>query len=576
MVGISDWNDLQDVGNNLSTDYELLNDLDSSTAGYSGIGDSWSGDTIQGYTGVFDGQGNEIRDLVIQDAGVDDQGLFGSISDTGPSLAGSATIRNLRVSGTADYTTSSIINTGGLVGSLGNNGEVIDCIVDMDVSAAGDQAGVLAGGIQGGVSKCIAAGSCSGADTVGGLAGFCFIIDSDLYNISDSFSTVDVSGTDKVAGFIGEFGFAEISNCYSIGRVTTDGSIGGLVSDSVGDLVTGAFWDVFESQTRVSARGVPLSTTQMIGSRASDEMAEFDFNNVWSTVEDGESFSGTTAQRNSYPILQDLDQQKQLEMGALSPRIALDEWGLGDTEIGVTLEEERQYNSLVLEIRYEQSQQQLVETIVGGSDKIEILEKSSGGFRAIDTGTGASIVNLRAPSDRDSLRTVDEWLVDSYDREVADKDGNTYDLELELVPVTQKSFDNRFGTINSDFGEFRDSNEWSFDFQRGEIVTRNVSVDVTEGEDGTTSEYSLSTVLTNSEVRVLEENASHLNLVLTKDVINSDDVIIDDSQDGRNTVSVQSPDTVTEPISDGDYIIKNWESVWISGAYEVEFVLGET
>ena len=40
-VEISDWNDLDNVRNDLSGDYVLVNDLDSETDGYAGIGDDF-------------------------------------------------------------------------------------------------------------------------------------------------------------------------------------------------------------------------------------------------------------------------------------------------------------------------------------------------------------------------------------------------------------------------------------------------------------------------------------------------------------------------------------------------------
>src|SRR6056297_371131 len=59
-IAISDWNDLADIENDLSADYVLINDLDSSTDGYSDFS------PISGvFRGSFDGQGNTIHDLDI-------------------------------------------------------------------------------------------------------------------------------------------------------------------------------------------------------------------------------------------------------------------------------------------------------------------------------------------------------------------------------------------------------------------------------------------------------------------------------------------------------------------------------
>jgi len=57
VVKIFDWNDLDAVRNDLTGDYQLVNDLDSSTDGYAGIGDDFDriGDENNRFTGTFDG-----------------------------------------------------------------------------------------------------------------------------------------------------------------------------------------------------------------------------------------------------------------------------------------------------------------------------------------------------------------------------------------------------------------------------------------------------------------------------------------------------------------------------------------
>ena len=69
-VEISDWNDLDNVRNDLTGEYVLVNDLDSGTNGYAGIGDSFDpiGELSNGFSGDFDGNGNTISDLKISEA----------------------------------------------------------------------------------------------------------------------------------------------------------------------------------------------------------------------------------------------------------------------------------------------------------------------------------------------------------------------------------------------------------------------------------------------------------------------------------------------------------------------------
>ena len=72
---IRTWYDLDDVQNNLAGDHTLMNDLDSNTDGYEELasptangGKGWQpiGTWPHVFTGSFDGQGYEIRDLFIK------------------------------------------------------------------------------------------------------------------------------------------------------------------------------------------------------------------------------------------------------------------------------------------------------------------------------------------------------------------------------------------------------------------------------------------------------------------------------------------------------------------------------
>jgi len=90
---IWDWYDLDDVRDNLAGNHILMNDLDSTTAGYTKLasptanrGKGWeplgNGDR---FTGSFDGQGYEIRDLFInrtEEYECSYIGLFGRAGDT--------------------------------------------------------------------------------------------------------------------------------------------------------------------------------------------------------------------------------------------------------------------------------------------------------------------------------------------------------------------------------------------------------------------------------------------------------------------------------------------------------------
>ena len=93
-IEIHDWHDLDAVRDNMRGSYILMNDLDSTTAGYEELasptaneGKGWqpigSVAINRAFVGSFDGQGYEIRDLFINHPDESDVGLFGVVGEGG-------------------------------------------------------------------------------------------------------------------------------------------------------------------------------------------------------------------------------------------------------------------------------------------------------------------------------------------------------------------------------------------------------------------------------------------------------------------------------------------------------------
>jgi len=89
---IRTWYDLDAIRNNLAGNHKLMNNLDSTTAGYEELASptandekGWQliGSEGTGFTGTFNGQGYEIRDVFINRPDVDDVGLFGCVYHAG-------------------------------------------------------------------------------------------------------------------------------------------------------------------------------------------------------------------------------------------------------------------------------------------------------------------------------------------------------------------------------------------------------------------------------------------------------------------------------------------------------------
>jgi hypothetical protein len=230
---IRDWYDLDAVRNNLSGSYILMNDLDSTTAGYTELasptaneGFGWQPIGTWGYrfAGSFDGQGYEIRDLFIarpdDDSTADDDcvGLFSFVDGTG-------VVRNVGVVN-ADVLGSRRV--GALVGQ--NQGSVVNCYSKGSVGGVGFVGGLV--GLNSRPQEAIPAAaiiddsystaSVSGEWSIGGLVGS----NDDI--LSRSYSTGDVTGRTLIGGLVG-CDSGNVNNSYFTGSVTGDLGVGGLV-----------------------------------------------------------------------------------------------------------------------------------------------------------------------------------------------------------------------------------------------------------------------------------------------------------------------------------------------------------
>lgn len=291
---IEDWIDLAAIGDDLSGEYELVTDLNLSSAGYdelvTGPEEGWSpiGD-VSPFTGTFDGNGFVIRRLENDGRFA---GLFAGI--------GGATIQNLRL---LEIDVTGQERAGGLVSFCVGSGEITNVIVEGSVT--GD-----------------------GADGTGGVVGATLTGDgsepTDL-QITEAAALVDVTGSTKVGGILGEATGDTIETSYARGAVSGDSGVGGIIGESAagttltesytgtvvrsadietaGGLVgtdeditaSGAYWDGDEAgATILPGVGTELRAQDMKGEAARESMPEFDFEETWAVQTDPED----------YPVLQ--------------------------------------------------------------------------------------------------------------------------------------------------------------------------------------------------------------------------------------------------------------------------------
>jgi len=241
-IEIWDWYDLDAIREELDNYYFLMNDLDSTNAGYEELasptangGNGWQpiGNFTDSFTWTFDGQGYEIRDLFINRPDENEVGLF--------SYVGYGVIKDI---GVVNAIVTGSENVGGLIGD--NFGTVSDSYFTGSVT--GSMTGSMAlnescrqlmgvGGVvginSGNVSYCYSTGSVTDTGTCTGSAnewwGVGGVVGLNLGNVSDSYSTSSVTGNSYVGGLVGWNHYANVSNSHSTGTVTGESGVGGLV-----------------------------------------------------------------------------------------------------------------------------------------------------------------------------------------------------------------------------------------------------------------------------------------------------------------------------------------------------------
>jgi hypothetical protein len=198
------------------------------------IEDPWTpiGTANTPFTGTFDGDGHTI-DLVIDDADIDNFGLFG------------------------------VIGNGGVVKNLGLTGDIIG-VADNIGGIAGQNNGTIER-----VSSSIAI-TATGYDNVGGIAG------TNNGIIQDSYSIGDVTGNENVGGIAGQ-NDGTIENCFVESGVSGAGNVGGIAGNNIAGIVENSV--------------VLTNGLDVVGGDASgDVVNSFDATGIPSDLVDRESF----------------------------------------------------------------------------------------------------------------------------------------------------------------------------------------------------------------------------------------------------------------------------------------------
>jgi hypothetical protein len=314
------------IRQSLGSWYKLSADIDLSDTVVWNHGQGWQpiGDSGSPFTGVLDGNGKQLTNLVINRPLTDYTGFFSYTNGAEISnleivgvhlltqnysgcLAGSAlggTIESVSLTGVMmvkDY-------SGGLIGRFDSGllkSSRAQVTINNQTSLAmpsfvGGLVGVLTstGVISGTISECYSTGSIRAGWHVGGIVGAL-----SWGYVNDSYSHMSIYGGRNIGGLAGIAGGSNpgyINRCYATGLIelsaggSFSGGVVGYLSD--GSTMNHSFWDVQTTGIPNNTTNAGKTTAQMTYPGSLETYSAWDFDSIWQHDAQGN-------QNNGYPYL---------------------------------------------------------------------------------------------------------------------------------------------------------------------------------------------------------------------------------------------------------------------------------
>ena len=296
---------LQEMKNNLSAYYELVNDIDCSEtvnwnggAGFEPVGDKED----NSFRGILNGNEYVISQLFINRPSESNVGLFGytrsNISNIG--------LENVKITGddyvgglvggiflsyiTNSYVTGSVSGNDQVGGLVGRNSysDITNSYATGSVFGEGNVGGLVGVNFYSTITNSYATGSVSGDTSVGGLVGS-NTVQFAPSTITNSYATGSVSGDSQVGGLVGHNkNYSTIINSYATGSVSGNYYVGGLVGrNNRSYKITSTYWDTQTSGTSIGVGvGSALYDDRVFGRTTAEMMqqatfVDWDFVDIW-------------------------------------------------------------------------------------------------------------------------------------------------------------------------------------------------------------------------------------------------------------------------------------------------------
>lgn len=198
------------------------------------------------------------------------------------------------------------------------------------------------------------------------------------------------------------------------------------------------------------------------------------------------------------------------------------------------------------------------------SGNFNVLDRSDGGYKTIDTVDGSNTHEIEPPTHRQDVRRQIEYLVDEYDETLLDQAGEKFEVELTLVPKESKR------QYRGHIDEEPADTDWLFEFDAGDIATRDLSSEILETADSGVEMVGLDLFLDPDQTRKVEESARKLAAVRVKEQFDGPPQAEDNSPEKVNTVYIRPPAGGEENVERGYYVVAAWETERVAdGAYQV-------
>ncbi|MFB6284351.1 MAG: PKD domain-containing protein [Halobacteria archaeon] len=261
---------LQAMEQKPEANYVLTDDINGSVAKdwSNGNGFRSIGTEDKPFRGVLDGNNKTIDGIEIHDPAADGVGLFG--------VAENAEVSNLT-------------------------------ITDLSVTG-GDQVGGLVGVTEGSrVESVSVEGSVAGNRSVGGAVGV------NSGEVSVTRSLANVTGNSSVGGLSGVSDSGDLSESFAAGMVNGNRQVGGLVARKIGEgSAENSYWDLNVTGQNSSAAGEGLTTEQMTGSSAKDNMKGFSWGTSWAVGSTGYPVPAVLTEGGAQPRMSPGEERKNV------------------------------------------------------------------------------------------------------------------------------------------------------------------------------------------------------------------------------------------------------------------------